>query len=152
MRNTDNLFKLWSCSLVLFYNSKVFREGREKEKQTGGLRRKRFSFWFRSFVWLGENQNLKLNSVWNRKFPAWNRPISTILADSVCGIIWERSSQKSRAQKMSGGAAGGLPAMLRKAIAGGGRRAERPACRQAGNSDEARTAKPDERGADARHN
>jgi len=26
---------------------------------------------------------------------------------------------------MSGGAAGGLPAMLRKAIAGGGRRAER---------------------------
>ena len=25
-------------------------------------------------------------------------------------IIWERSSKKSRAQKMSGGAAGGLPA------------------------------------------
>jgi len=36
---------------------------------------------------------------------------------------------------MSGGAAGGLPAeALAKA---GGRRAERPACRQAGNSDEA---------------
>ena len=89
---------------------------------------------FVSFVWLGENQNLKLNSWWNRKFCSWNRPISTILADSVCGIIWKAEAfQKSRAQKMSGGAAGGGAALN-------------------ANSDEARTAKPDERGADARRN
>jgi len=56
-------------------------------------------------------------------------------------IIWERSSKKSRAQKMSGGAAGGLPAeALAKA---GGRRA-------GANSDEARPSESEgERGADA---
>ena len=68
--------------------------------------------------------------MWNRKFPAWNRPISTILADSFVVLYGNGVPKKSRAQKMSGGAAGGGAALN-------------------ANSDEARTAKPDEQGADA---
>ena len=49
---------------------------------------------------------IEANLWWNRKFPAWNRPISTILADSFVVLSKERSSKKSRTQKMSGGAAG----------------------------------------------
>src|SRR3989344_2390378 len=117
IRNKDNLFKLRSCSLVHFYNSKVSTEGgKEKPAVPAG----KLLFWFHrySFFRLAWREPKKW---WNRKFCAWNRPISTILADSICGIIWERSSQKSRAQKMSGGAAGGGAA-------------------QNANSDEARTA------------
>src|SRR3989344_3810748 len=102
IRNKDNLLKLRYCSLVLFYNSKVSKGvGIEKPAATAG----KISCSF--FRQLGENQKIKVKFWWNRKFRAWNRPISTILADSICGIIKERSSKKSCAQKMSGGAAGG---------------------------------------------
>jgi len=40
IRNIEKPFKLWSCSLVHFYNSKVSQEGREKK--TGGSSRKSF--------------------------------------------------------------------------------------------------------------
>jgi len=90
-------------------------------------------FWFRSFVWLGENQKSGGTGSFvlgiGQFPPFWPIQFVVLYGNGV--------PKKSRAQKMSGGAAAG------------GRRAERPACRQAGNSDEARTAKPDERGADA---
>jgi len=98
IRKIEKPFKLWSCSLVHFYNSKVFNRG--GKRKTGGEPPERILVSFHSFVWLGENQNLKLNFVWNRKFPDWNRPKWWKMADSFVVLYGNGVPKKSRAQKM----------------------------------------------------
>ena len=86
-------------NLLLLYTSTIekYFPGAGKEKPAVP-RRKSFGF-FLSFFPFGL---ARTKFVWNRKFPAWNRPISTILADSVCGIIWKAEAfQKLRAQKIT---------------------------------------------------
>jgi len=119
IRKIEKPFKLWSCSLVHFYNSKVFNRG--GKRKTGGEPPERILVSFHSFVWLGENQNLKLNFVWNRKFPDWNRPKWWKMADSFVVLYGNGVPKKSRAQKMSGGAAGGGAAQTRIATKRGRR-------------------------------
>jgi hypothetical protein len=90
IRNIDNLY----FNLLLLYSSTKAKYLRRVKQKTGGSRRKKLGFvLFLRFAWREPKK------WWNRKFCAWNRPISTILADSVCGIIGKAEAFPNRARK-----------------------------------------------------
>jgi len=81
--------------LVHLYNSKVFT-GAEKENPAVSAGKVLVSF----FRQLGENRKIEAKILVEPEVSSLYRPIFTILADSVCGIIWKAEAfQKSRAQK-----------------------------------------------------
>src|SRR3989344_2948318 len=99
IRNTEKLFKLWYCSFVHFYNSKVSHEGREKKNRWFPPEKLSFRF----SVWLGENQNCGGTGSFQLGIgqfpPFWPIQFVVLYGNGV--------PKKSRAQKMSGGTAGG---------------------------------------------
>jgi len=72
------------------YNSKVSTEG--LEKQTGGNPPEKF--WFRSFVWLGENLKIEVKFCVEPEVSSLESANFHHFGRFICGIIWERSSQK----------------------------------------------------------